>query len=150
MQHLRFSFQEVPDRIGGTVLRPLVNLRLDTAPPGTRQLCLVDTGSPDTVLDWSKAQTSGINPYDGDPVTVPPGFSVGGVAVTEVRGFTLRCLIEDDRHFVPLPFIPILFVKPWGHLGFTAVLGTRAMNSIRIEMSVRERWIEVSPELAAP
>jgi hypothetical protein len=150
MPRIRFDFEQTPDILGIDILRPVVKLRLETAPRGVRQTCLVDTGSPDTVIDWAEAGRAGIDPSEGELVPLPDGFAVGGKSVTEARGFTVSCLIEDARYFVPLPDIPVLFIKPWQHPGFTAVLGTRAMNCIRVEVSVSGKWVEITPESEIP
>ncbi len=149
MPAIRFNFEQTPDNLGGHVLRPLVRMRLDNASPQTYLKCLVDTGSPDTCIAWDEAVRAGIDLDQGDMVDIPAGYAVGGVPVTDVRGFGLTCWIEGARHFVLLRNIPVLFVQPWAHAGFRGILGTRAMESIRIEISVRGAWLEVTPESEA-
>lgn len=97
--------------MGGKVLRPLVRLRLETAPRDAQQTCLIDIGSPDTVIAWPEAKRAGIDPNEGDLVELPDGYAVGGAPVTEARGFVRSCLIEDSRYFIHLPAIPILFIN---------------------------------------
>jgi hypothetical protein len=146
MPRIRFKFEHTQDLLGGSVLRPMVGMRLETAPVETRHMFLVDTGSPDTMIAWEEAEKAGIDPTEGEIVEQPDGFSVGGRSVIEIRGFTLNFLVEDDRYFIRLPNVPILVVRPWEHPGFTAVLGTRAMDSIRLEINFSEGWLEVTPE----
>jgi len=147
MPRVRFQFQQIPDSIGTCPPRPLVKVRLHAAPPGTGEWCLLDTGSPDTCLDWQAANRMGLNPDTGDEVRLPPGFAVGGVRAEEVRGFTLDGFIESDGRFVRLPASPVLFVRPWMHQGFTGIWGTNGMKSIRVEFSAGHGWFDVSGEV---
>jgi hypothetical protein len=146
MPAIRFDFEDRPDNLGHDVLRPVVKIRIESAPLGTGQMFLVDTGSPDTCIAWDEAERAGMDPRDGDPIDLPADFAVGAAPVTEARGFHLNCWIEGDRHFIRLQKIPVLFIKPWDHPGFRGVLGTRAMDSIRMEISVSGRWLRVTSE----
>lgn len=146
MARIRFDFEHMQDTLGDAVLRPVVRMRLENAPLETRHTFLVDTGSPDTIIAWEEAEKVGIDPSKGEMVKQPDDFTVGGKFVSEIRGFTFNFLIEDDRYFIRLPDVPILVVRPWEHPGVTAVLGTRAMETIRLEINFSENWLEVTPE----
>jgi hypothetical protein len=39
-------------------------------------------------------------------------------------------MISEDRHMIWLGDVPVVFVKPWTHPGFTVVLGTDGMRRI--------------------
>lgn len=146
MPIIRFEFKDYPDKIGGYVCRPVATLRIDGAEPRTYLTAIVDTGSPDTCIAWEEAERAGIDPAKGEPIVLPAGYAVGGAPVEDARGFERTCWIQDDRHFIRLLNAPILFVKPWVHPGFRGVLGTRAMHSVRLEVSVYERWLRFTPE----
>lgn len=150
MPRMHFEFDRMSDRLGPSVLRPVVRMRIENAKSRTRHTFLVDTGSPDTMMAWAEAEKAGIDPSEGEHVEQPEGFNVGGAPAAEVRGFTFNFLIEDDRHFIRVPNVPVLVVKPWAHPGITAVLGTSAMMSIRVEISVSRKLLVVTPESEIP
>ncbi len=39
-------------------------------------------------------------------------------------------MIPEGRHMIWLGDVPVVFVKPWTHPGFTVVLGTDGMRRI--------------------
>jgi hypothetical protein len=41
-------------------------------------------------------------------------------------------LIEDGRFMIRLTDVPVIFVEPWKHPGFTMVLGTNGMKRITV------------------
>jgi hypothetical protein len=49
---MTFPFQELSDAKGLTTFRPVIPLRPMSAPLGSYERCFVDTGSPNTYLDW--------------------------------------------------------------------------------------------------
>lgn len=150
MHRMRFKFEDMSDRLGDAVLRPVIKIRIENMPSGFNHTFLVDTGSPDTQMAWTEAEKAGIDPSEGELVQQPEGFNVGGEAAAEVRGFTFNFIIEDNRYFIRLPSIPVLVIRPWVHPGVTAILGTSALISVRIEISAKESWLEVTPESEIP
>ena len=56
---MAFPFQELSDAKGLTTFRPVIPLRPMSAPLGHSERCLVDTGSPNTFLDWRLAPLAG-------------------------------------------------------------------------------------------
>jgi hypothetical protein len=150
MPQIRFKFEDMSDRLGGAVLRPVVRIRIENMWPGVNHTFLVDTGSPDTQMAWAEAEKAGIDPNEGELVQQPEGFNVGGAAAAEVRGFTFNFLVENDRYFIRLPSIPVLVVRPWAHPGVTAILGTSALKFVRVEINAKESWLEVTPESEIP
>ena len=127
---MTFPFQELSDAKGLTTFRPVVPLRPMSAPLGHSEWCLVDTGSPNTYLDWRLEPLAGIDLSQAEKVPDPEKSSVGGVAAEELWSATVAFMIPEDRHMIWLGDVPVVFVKPWLHPDFTVVLGTDGMRRI--------------------
>jgi hypothetical protein len=115
---------------GLKTFRPVIPLRPMSAPLGRSERCLVDTGSPNTYLDCRLATLAGVDLDQAEKVQDPEEWSVGGMATEELWGTTVAFMIPEDRHMIRLGDVPVVFVKPWLHPGFTAVLGTDGMRRI--------------------
>ena len=128
---MSFPFERVSDANGMTEFRPIIPLRPERAPRGRSQSCLVDTGSPNTYLDWRLAPLAGVDLAQADKIN-HSSWSVGGVPAEGLWGATLAFLIEDDRYMIRLGDIPVVFMEPWLHPDFRVVLGTSGMKRIGI------------------
>jgi hypothetical protein len=102
------------------------------------------------MIAWDEAEKAGINPSEGEYVEQPKGFTVGGPEAAEVRRFIFDFLVEDDRYFIRVPNAPVLIIRPWEHPGIPAILGTRAMEFIRLEISVNRKWVAGTPKAEMP
>lgn len=131
---MTFPFQKLADAKGLETFRPIVPLRSMTAPLGHSERCLVDTGSPNTYLDWQLAPLAGVDLSRAEKLPDPEEWSVGGVAAEELWGAIVSLMIPDARYMIRLGDVPVVFVKPWLHPDFTAVLGTDGMR--RMELTV--------------
>lgn len=127
---MTFPFQELSDAKGLTTFRPVIPLRPMSTPLGHSEQCLVDTGSPNTYLDWRLAPLAGVDLSQAETILDPQEWSVGGVAAEQLWGATAAFMIPEDRHMIWLGDVPVVFVKPWTHPGFTVVLGTDGMRRI--------------------
>jgi hypothetical protein len=127
---MTFPFQELSDMKGLTTFRPVIPLRPMNAPLGHSERCLVDTGSPNTYLDWRLAALAGVDLSQAAQVPDPQEWSVGDMAAEELWGTTVAFMIPEDRYMIWLGDVPVVFVKPWLHPGFTVVLGTDGMRRI--------------------
>jgi hypothetical protein len=125
-----FPFQELSDAKGLTTFRPVIPLRPMSAPLGHSERCLVDTGSPNTYVDWRLATLAGVDLSQAKKIPDPQEWSVGGVAAEELWGATVAFMIPDGRHMIWLGDVPVVFVKEWLHPGFTVVLGTDGMSRL--------------------
>jgi hypothetical protein len=132
---MTFTFQELADAKGLETFRPIIPLRPMAAPLGHSERCLVDTGSPNTYLDWQLAPLAGVDLSRAEKLPDPKDWSVGGVAVEELWGATVALMIPDARYMIRLGDVPVVFVKPWLHPDFTAVLGTDGMRRIELIVS---------------
>lgn len=128
---MSFPFASVSDANGMTTYRPIIPLRPERAPRGQSQSCLVDTGSPNTYLDWRLAQLAGIDLDQADKID-HNSWSVGGVPADRLWGAMLAFLIEDDRRMIRLGDMPVIFMEPWHNTDFTVILGTNGMRRIEI------------------
>jgi hypothetical protein len=79
-----FPFQELSDAKGLTTFRPVIPLRPMSAPLGHSERCLVDTGSPNTYVDWRLATLAGVDLSQAKKIPDPQEWSVGGVAAEEL------------------------------------------------------------------
>jgi hypothetical protein len=131
MPSMSFSFVWVSDASGMTTFRPIIPLRPARASRGQFQSCLIDTGNPNTYLDWRLTPIAGVNLDQADKID-HNSWSVGGVPADGLWGTTLALLIEDDRYMIRLGDVPVIFMKPWLNPDFTMVLGTNGMRRIGI------------------
>jgi len=122
----------VPDAKGMDTYRPVVPLRPMRGPLDHSDLCLVDTGSPNTFLDWELASLAGIDLSQAEKVPDVEEWSVGGVAIEEAWVADVSLIIPDSRYMIMLGDVRVIFVKPWLHPGFSAVLGTSGMKRIEL------------------
>jgi hypothetical protein len=53
-----------------------------------------------------------------------------GVAADELWASPAAFMIPEDDHMIRLGDVPVVFVRPWAHPGFTVVLGTSGMRRI--------------------
>jgi hypothetical protein len=127
---MTFPFQELSDAKGLTTFRPVIPLRPMSAPLGSSEQCLVDTGSPNTYLDWRLAPLAGVELSQAEKVPDPQQWSIGGVAAEELWAATAAFMIPDGRYMIRLGDVSVVLVKPWLHPDFTAVLGTDGMRRI--------------------
>jgi hypothetical protein len=81
-----FPFQELSDAKGLTTFRPVIPLRPMSAPLGHSERRLVDTGSPNTYVDWRLATLAGVDLSQAKKIPDPQEWSVGGVAAEELWG----------------------------------------------------------------
>lgn len=102
------------------------------AEPGHVDLCLVDTGSPNTYLDWQLASPAKVDLSQAEKVPDAQEWSVGGVAIEEAWVADVSLIIPDDRYMIMLGSVRVILVKPWLHLDFSAVLGTNGMKRIEL------------------
>lgn len=135
---MTFPFRDLSDGKGMTTFRPVVPLRPMNAPPGHLEQCLVDTGSPNTYLDWRIAEPAGVDLAKAEKIRDVQEWSVGGMAVEELWGATVALMIPEDRYMVRLGDVPVVFVKPWLHPDFTVVLGTDGMRRIGLIVDAGE------------
>ncbi len=129
---MTFPFLELADAKELVTYRPIIPLRPMSAPPGHSERCLVDTGSPNTYLDWRLAPLARVDLSRTGNLPDPQEWSVGGVAAEELWGATVALMIPGDRYMIRLGDVPVVFVKPWLHPDFTAVLGTDGMRRIEL------------------
>jgi hypothetical protein len=127
---MTFPFQKLSDAKGLNTFRPVIPLRPMSAPLGHSEQCLVDTGSPNTYLDWRLATLAGVDLNKAKKIPDPQEWSVGGIVTEELWGDTIALIIPEDRYMIRLGDVPVVFVKPWLHPGFTVVLGTDGMRRI--------------------
>lgn len=127
---MTFPFQMALDAAGLETYRPIIPLRPMRAPLGSYEQCTVDTGSPNTYLDWRLASLAGIDLSHAKRVPDAHTSSVGGVAAEEIWTATVELIIPDGRYMIRLGDVVAVLVKPWGHPGLTAVLGTGGMMRI--------------------
>ncbi len=127
---MTFPFQELSDAKGLTTFRPVIPLRPMSAPLGSSERCLVDTGSPNTYLDWRLAPLTGVDLGQAEKIPDPQQWSVGGVAAEELWAATAAFMIPDGHYMIWLGDVSVVLVKPWLHPDFTAVLGTDGMRRI--------------------
>ena len=135
---MSFPFAMVSDANGMRTFRPVLPVRLENAPRGECQACLVDTGSPDTYLDWQLASAAGIDLARAAAIPYPDRWAVGGVQATALWGSLVTFLIEDDRYTIRLTGVRALFTQPWAHPGFTVVLGTEGMKRVKLTVDAGE------------
>lgn len=140
---MRFNFAAVPDGMGAANHRPVFRMRLARDLSGRPPLCLLDTGSLDTFMALELANEAGIDLTDiedHDP------FPLGGAEVTGLPK-VVDCVIEDGTGAaITLKNIRVIFTSPWHHPGFGAVLGTIAMQQIKVTVSAGQGWIEISKD----
>jgi hypothetical protein len=132
---MTFPFLKLADANRMVTYRPIIPLRPMAASSHYSGRCLVDTGSPDTYLDWQIARLAGIELNAAQNLPDPQKWSVGGVASEELWGATVTLIIPSERYMIWLGDVHVVFFKPWRHPDFTAVLGTSGMG--RIELIVR-------------
>jgi hypothetical protein len=53
-------------------------------------------------------------------------------------GATVAFMIPEGRHMTWLGGVPVVFLKPWPHPGFTVVLGTDGMRRIGLIVDAGE------------
>lgn len=136
---MTFPFQEVSDAKGMRTYRPIIPLRPMSAPVGHFERCLVDTGCPNTYLDWQLASLAGVDLGSAEKIPDPQDWSLGGVAAKELWGATAALMIPDGRYMIRLGDVPVVFVDPWEHPDFTVVLGTDGMRRIGLIVDAGER-----------
>lgn len=127
---MHFPFQMAVDAAGLEAHRPIIPLRPMSAPLGNSEQCMVDTGCPDTYLDWRLAPLAGVDLSHAEEVPDANTWSIGGVTPEEMWIATISLIIPDDRYMIRLGDVRVIFVKPWLHPGFTIVLGTGGMKRI--------------------
>jgi hypothetical protein len=103
---MTFPFQELSDAKGLTTFRPVIPLRPMSAPLGHSERCLVDTGSPNTYLDWRLAPLAGVGLSQAETIPDPQEWSVGGVAAEQLWGATAAFMIPEERHMIWLVLQP--------------------------------------------
>jgi hypothetical protein len=128
--NMTFPFQDVSDAKGMKTYRPVIPLRLRNTPPGHFEQCLVDTGAPNTFLDWQLAPLAGVNLSRAEKIPDPQDWGIGGEAAEELWGATVALTVPNERYIIQLGDVPVIFVRQWLHPGFTAVLGTGGMKRI--------------------
>lgn len=146
MARIQIDFRNVPDRIGTPWLRPVVEVKLGGFSAPVTHTLLLDTGSPDTVVSWAAAQQAGVDLSTVEDAVIPDDFAIGSIPIRQAKFMKFYCYVMSGDYFVPLPNAPVLFVDPWEHLGIDGVLGTRALEAVRIEMSVSGGWVALTPE----
>jgi hypothetical protein len=109
-----------------------------SAPLGHSEQCLVDTGSPNTYLDWRLAPLAGVDLSCAEKLADPQEWSIGGVPAEELWAATMPLIIPDDRHMIRLGDVPVVLVKPWLHPDFRMVLGTDGMRRIGLIVDAGE------------
>jgi hypothetical protein len=82
--------------------RPVVPIRPMRGPPDHFDFCLVDTGSPNTFLDWQLAPSAEIELSLAEKVPDAHEWSVGGVAIEEAWVADVSLIIPDDRYMIIL------------------------------------------------
>jgi hypothetical protein len=129
---MTIPFKELSDAKQMTTWRPVVPLRPMRGELGHFDLCLVDTGSPNTYLDWELAPLAEVDLSQAEKVSDAQESSVGGVAIEEAWVADVPLIIPDDRYMIMLGEVRVILVKPWLHPGFSAVLGTNGMKRIEL------------------
>lgn len=116
-----------------TEFRPAVPLRPIRGPANrSGDWCLVDTGSPNTFLDWELAPEAGVDLEAAEEIPNPGEWAIGGAPAEALWAAVVELIIPHDQYMIRLGDVTVIFVKPWLQPGFRAVLGTGGMKRIRL------------------
>jgi hypothetical protein len=132
---MTIPFQEVKDAKELTTFRPVIRLRPIHGELGASYLCLVDTGSPNTYMDWELASRAKVDLSQAEKIPDAQVWSLGGAAFEEAWVEDVSLIIPDGKYMIMLSEVPVIFVKPWMHPGFSAVLGTSGMKRIQLTVN---------------
>jgi hypothetical protein len=104
----QFPFQKVTDAKELEEYRPVVPIRPMRAPLDRSDWCLMDTGSPNTFLDWGLAPEAGADLNTAEKIPNPEAWAVGGEAVEALWGANVELIIPNGQHMIRLGYVPVV------------------------------------------
>jgi hypothetical protein len=109
---MTIPFEEVTDTKELTTFRPVIRLRPMRGELGSSYLCLVDTGSPNTYMDWELAQEAEVDLSQAEKIPDIQKWSLGGAALEEAWVEDVSLIIPDGKYMIMLGDVPVIFAKP--------------------------------------
>jgi hypothetical protein len=144
---MRFTFKMVRDGQEFTAPRPLFQFVVEGSARSRPCYCLLDTGTPDVLVMADLAEEVGIDLTEAEPIGE---FALEGEMCTG-RRINATCIVLDGHDELVLPDVPVIFVTPWPtKRQFGGVLGTLGMEHIRVTVSARQQWFDLSAEASLP
>jgi hypothetical protein len=140
---MRFNFKMVGDGQEFTAPRPVFQLVIEGSTRSRPCYCLLDTGTPDVLVMADLAEDAGIDLTEAEPIGEFP--LEGGLCTG--RRVEATCIALDGNEELALPDMPVIFVTSWPtKRQFGGILGTHGMEHIRVTVSVRQQWFDLSAE----